>query len=126
MKRYLPLAFFMLVFSCVALAASYGYEPHKVTLSGRLISADGETPDGKALKFPALQLNQPILVEGNQDTPTEKGVLLLHVVLNQDMMKKFKELKGKSVVVKGTLFHSDNGNHQTNVLIAPSSISSEE
>jgi hypothetical protein len=123
MKRYLTAAFFMFAFACSAFAVSYRYEPQNVSLSGRLISADGETPDGKAIKFPALQLSQPILVEGDQDTPTEKGVLLLHLVLNQDLMSKFKELKGKSVVVKGTLFHSDNGNHQTNVLIAPSSIS---
>ena len=106
-------------FSFSVFASSYKYEPATVTLSGKLVSADGETPDEEPLKFPALLLNKAIVVQGDQETPTEIGVVLLHMVLNDSTMKKFKKYKGRLVTVRGSLFHSDNGNHQTNVLITP-------
>lgn len=111
-----------MVFSVASHAQTYRYEPAIVSLQGKLLSAPGETPDGKKIQYPALQLNNPIMVNGDQDTPTEKGVLLLHLALGDDTMADFKRLKGKPVTVKGTLFHSDNGHHQTNVLISPTSI----
>nr|WP_319566306.1 DUF4431 domain-containing protein [uncultured Rhodoferax sp.] len=103
-------------------AEIYKYEPATVSLQGKLLSATGETPDGKKIKYPALRLHSPIMVNGDQNTPTEKGVLLLHMALGDETMAEFKRLKGQSVTVTGTLFHSDNGNHQTNVLITPSKV----
>ena len=114
-----------LIFAAVSAAASaqpYAYEPAVVRLTGTLLSAPGNSPNGKMITFPALQLASPILVEGPDD-PTEKGVLLLHMVLNDKTKESFQTLKGKRATVTGTLFHSDNGNHQTNVLITPSVIS---
>lgn len=124
MSRILKIALTLLTFTACAFAGTSTYQPHKkISLQGRLISADGATPDGKAIKFPALQLSQAIVVMGDEESPSEKGVLLLHMVLNQEMMPTFKKLKGQTVLVEGKLFHADNGNHQTNVLVIPSSIS---
>ncbi|MDD5460432.1 MAG: DUF4431 domain-containing protein [Methylococcales bacterium] len=113
---------FSLAVPLASFAQTYKYEPAAVTLQGKLLSAPGETSDGKKITFPALQLTNPITVQGDQETPTEKGVVLMHMVLDQKMMGTFKNLKGKSVSVTGAMFHSDNGNHQTNVLITPSVI----
>ena len=113
-----------LIFAVAGAAASaqpYAYEPAVVRLTGTLLSAPGESPNGKKITFPALQLTSPILVEG-PDEPTEKGVVLLHMVLNDKTMASFQTLKGKRATVTGTLFHSDNGNHQTNVLVTPTAI----
>jgi hypothetical protein len=102
-------------------AQTYAYEPAVVTLTGTLILAPGESPNGKQITFPALQLANPIRVEG-PDEPPEKGVVLLHMVLNDKTMASFQTLKGKRATVTGALFHSDNGNHQTNVLVTPTAI----
>ena len=102
----------------------YGAE---VTLYGTIVSAPGETPDGKRNAYPALELVVPVTVNpepGDEEfSPTAKGVMLLQMVLDQRGMAEFKRLKGKRASVSGTLFHSDNGNHQTDVLIDVSLIS---
>ncbi|WP_448670444.1 DUF4431 domain-containing protein [Pseudoxanthomonas mexicana] len=49
--------------------------------------------------------------------------MLLQMVLDQRGMAEFKRLKGKRASVSGVLFHSGNGNHQTDVLIDVSLIS---
>ncbi len=105
----------------IATAKTYPYDPAIVTLQGTLLSGDGTTPDGKKLKFPAIRLTEPISVPEDEprDWPAEKGVVLLHMALDDKNMATFKRLKGKSVKVTGKLFHSDNGNHQTDVLIFP-------
>ena len=109
--------------SSLSAAQPYAYEPAVVRLAGTLISAPGESPNGKKITFPALQLASPITVEGtSEESPTEKGVMLLHMVLDETSMATFKALKGKRAAVTGTLFHSDNGNHQTNVLIQTKAI----
>jgi len=102
--------------------AEYKYEPTVVTLKGKIFSSSGETPDGRKISFPAIQLDSPITVQGDQEIPTEKGVVLLQMVLNPTVIDRFKALNGTTVFVKGALFHSDNGNHQTNVLITASEI----
>lgn len=121
-KLILTATIFCLAIPLSSFAQTYKYEPTAVTLHGKLLSSPGETPDGKRITFPALQLSKPIMVQGDQETPTEKGVTLMHMVLEPKMMETFKSLKGKSVSVTGTMFHSDNGNHQTSVLITPSAI----
>jgi hypothetical protein len=123
MKR---LIFTALIFSLssplLGFAQTYKYEPAIVTLQGRLLLASGQTPDGKKINFPALQLPKPVTIQGDQESPTEKGVILMHMVIEPKMMNTFNSLKGKSVSVTGTMFHSDNGNHQTNVLITPTTL----
>ena len=107
----------------IAAAQSYPYEPAVVTLQGTLLSSPGETPDGVKLRFPSLRLGKPITVQNAPNDPdTEKGVVLMHMALNEKNMATFKRLKGQPVKVVGTLFHADNGNQQTNVLVSPVSI----
>ena len=110
-----------------ALAQTYTYGA-KVTLQGTLVSPEGFTPDEKKLTYPALQLAKPIAVhlgpesDQNFDEP-ERGVMLLHLVLDQPNRQAFKKLKGQRVRVEGSLFHSDNGHHQTDVLMDVKSMS---
>ena len=108
----------------MAAAKTYQYDPVVVTLRGTLVSGPGITPDGESFKFPAIRLVEPIDVPDDEprDWPAEKGAVLLHMALDEKNMAVFKRLKGKSVKVTGRLFHSDNGNHQTDVLISPISI----
>ena len=114
---------FALTASLVA-AKTLPYDPAIVTLQGTLVSGDGMTPDGAKLKFPAIRLTQPISVPQDEprDWSAEQGVVLLHMALDDKNMAAFKRLKGKPVKVTGTLFHADNGNHQTSVLVFPVSI----
>lgn len=110
----------------IALAQSYSYGSD-VILYGTLVSPSGETPDELKINFPALELVFPITVNGTPGEedfqPTEKGIMLLHLLLDEKRMAEFKSLKGRRVSVNGTLFHSDNGNHQTDVLMDVTSIS---
>lgn len=119
-------AVLLALFGGVTLAQSYSYGPD-VTMYGTLASPPGETPDERKINYPALELVVPITVNatpGDEDfEPTEKGVMLLHLVLDEQNMSKFKSMKGRRVSVNGTLFHSDNGYHQTNVLMDVTSIS---
>ena len=117
------IALFFAAASAITAAQPYAYEPAVVRLTGTLMSPPGEAPSGKKITFPALQLSSPIVVTGtSEESPTEKGVMLLHMVLDEKLMATFKALKGKRAEVTGTLFHSDNGNHQTNVLIQTQAI----
>jgi hypothetical protein len=115
---------FALTASLATAAKLLPYEPAIVTLQGTLVSSDGMTPAGARLKFPAIRLAEPIAVpqDDPRDWPAEQGVVLLHMALDDKNMAAFKRLKGKPVKVTGTLFHADNGNHQTSVLVFPVSI----
>lgn len=116
----------LVVISGDALAQQYKYGA-EVTLYGTLVSAPGETPDGRKIGYHAIELVMPVTVNpapGEEEfSPTEKGVMLMQLVLDQSEMAEFKRMKGKRAAVSGTLFHSDNGNHQTDVLIDVSLIS---
>ncbi|MEZ2296680.1 DUF4431 domain-containing protein [Variovorax sp. RCC_210] len=126
--RALALAFALtLAFAfppAAAAARPLPYDPAIVTLQGTLLSADGMTPDGVKLKFPAIRLAEPIAVaeDAPRDWPAEHGVVLLHMALDPANMAAFKRLKGQRVQVRGKLFHADNGNHQTSVLVFAVSI----
>ena len=116
--RFLPclVALAMSAFPLSALAQSYQYEKD-VSLHGVLLFAKGATPDGKKINFPALQLDQTIVVLADENSEGEKNVRLLHMVLDPANMSNFKKLKGRHVTVTGTLFHWTTGHHQTPVLI---------
>ena len=102
----------------VAMAQSYHYEPAQTVLTGVLTRETGETPDGKKVLFPAIRLPRAITVQGDEESPTEKGVVMLHVILGKSSTNaSFKSLLGQRVDITGTLIHSETGHHQTNVLI---------
>lgn len=127
MRKLLSILLLFCLVSSSAFAQTYSYGPSEVSLYGTLISAPGETPDGAKLTYPALELVVPITVNatpGDEDLePTEIGVMLIHLALEKDSSAQFKELKGRRVVATGTLFHSDNGHHQTDVLLSVKALS---
>ena len=98
-KRTIVYGILSIMMPLAAFAQTYKYEPAVVTLHGKLMSAQGETPNGKKITYPALQLAKPITVQGDGDTPTEKGVALMHMVLNPKMMEAFKNMKGKEFFI---------------------------
>ncbi|APP75999.1 hypothetical protein BJD12_13025 [Xanthomonas vesicatoria ATCC 35937] len=110
-----------------ACAQSYRYGAPEVTLRGTLISATGQTPDGAEIMYPALQLAAPLTVEatdGNEDLePRATGITPLQLSLDATTMRMFKQMKGHQAQVSGTLFHSDNGHHYTDVLLSVTSVS---
>ena len=110
-------------FSSASAPEEYKYGPATFTLQVKLFTATGENADGKKITYPAIQLINPITVQGDQETPTEKAVVLMQMVLEPKMADLFKTMNGETVFVTGSMFHSDNGNHITNVLVTPSAIS---
>lgn len=111
------------------------YEPTVVELKGSLIIKTffgspnfGENPetDSKENSW-ILSLTTPISVcaktEGDPIlSPSVENVRELQLVLP----KPHKELIGKNIIVKGTLFHAHTGHHHTDVLMEVESISLDE
>lgn len=109
------------------------YEPTVVELKGKLITKTfygppnyGENPDTDSKEeFAILVLSKPVNVRGNADPDagyertTVKHLREMQLVLTMP----HKELIGKKVIVKGTLFHAFTGHHHTDVLMFVQSIS---
>jgi len=108
------------------------YWPAVVELEGKLDIKTifgppnfGENPetDSKERSW-ILSLSKPINVLGKTDDPdlglstSVENVRILQLVLP----KSHKELIGKKVIVKGTLFHAHTGHHHTDVLMDVQSI----
>lgn len=109
--------------SCTnALAQSYTYNT-VVTLEGALVFPTADPEDtycDKPHKFPAINLLKPISVVCEPvDTfcQPESRIILLQLVLKQPLMDKFKKLKGKTVKVRGVLFHAEGGHDFTPLLM---------
>lgn len=109
--------------SCAdAFAQSYKYNT-VVTLEGALVfpTADPEdTNCDKPHKFPAINLLKPISVvcePMDMFCQPETHIILLQLVLKQPQMEKFKRLKGKTVKVRGILFHAESGHDFTPLLM---------
>lgn len=109
--------------AATAYAQTYRYEPAESIITGVLTRETGETPDGRRITFPAIRLPRPITVEGDSETPTEKGLAILHVILgNGSQTADFKRNLGRRVDITGRLMHSETGHHQTSVLIVAGTI----
>lgn len=115
------------VWAAVGVAGDFNYDS-PVTIEGILTSGTADpsiTADEKPHKFPALQLSAPISVvcaPEDKECQPESGISLLHLVLKQDQMDFFKKHKGSHVILSGELFHSDNANHYTSVLLDVKSV----
>lgn len=103
------------------------YEPALVELEGKLTVAlkygppnYGERPKTDAkVRVPVLVLIKPVNVRG---TPGEafsaksvKGVRRIQLIFNTET--PYKQLIGRKVLVKGTLFHAFSGHHYTDVVM---------
>ncbi len=101
-----------------AAAQTYQYEPAQVIITGVVTRETGESPDGARVQFPAVRLLRPITVQGDDEWPTEKGVVLMHAILSKpELAATHRRLIGKRAEITGRLIRSDSGHHQTNVLI---------
>ncbi|HEU4769901.1 MAG TPA: DUF4431 domain-containing protein [Pyrinomonadaceae bacterium] len=114
-----------------------GYEPATVELEGRLVIQNeygppnyGETPKtDRKERVPVLVLAKPISVRGipgheYNATSVEDTRRIQLVFL--DNPPAYKQLIGKKIIVKGSLFHAHTGHHYTPVLIIVSSLESKK
>lgn len=97
------------------------YQP--VTLSGVLKSGMGIDANENKVSYPSIQLAAPITVNGNPNDDdeslreTEKDIIDIQLVLNDQLMAKYKSLKGITVTVScSDLYHQITGHHFTKVL----------
>lgn len=114
-----------------------GYRYNKpVTLRGVVQGIDNNgitLPINNSSGYPAIILSKPIdVIADTTTTPpkaeeevetTERNVLVMQlVVFDQPIMVKYKAAKGQQVEIQGSLFHADNANHHTKVLMSVKSI----
>lgn len=71
-----------------------------------------------------LQLSKPICTSASVDVEAEKDVKDLQLVFpeGQKQYDEYRSLKGRRVVVTGTLFHAETGHHHTKVLLTVTDI----
>jgi|SRR5580765_486233 len=109
------------------------YEPVVVELRGKLITKMyygppnyGEDPktDSKETFF-ILLLSKPVNVRGNSDPAGPEEQVSVEHVRKMELVLTIphKNMIGKNVIVKGTLFHGFTGHHHTDVLMFVQSIS---
>ncbi len=129
--RLLPLlaaAFFLAGFCPAGGAGPLTYNTD-CSLEGKLVTATADasdTWDEKPHDFPALALETPVSVAGDPSDEfgdPESGVKTVQLVLTPPLMKQFKSLKGRTVALRGKLFHAQTGHHFTPVLMEVESIS---
>ncbi|MDR2872741.1 MAG: DUF4431 domain-containing protein [Xanthomonadaceae bacterium] len=129
MKRiWVNLLSLMLLCAWPAIATEpvYSYQPAWVTIEGTLHSISGTTAEGIRYSFPAILLDRPITVRSasgeSASQPTEQGISLVQLVLNDRMAVEFTRLKGMRVRVVGTFSHGSREQHRTRLLLTPTSI----
>ena len=108
------------------------YQPTVVEIKGKLIVRRyygppnyGENPKTDAKEtMPILVLSKPINVQGNTDPKASFDRQSVKNVrrIQLEFTKPYKEFIGKTVLVKGTLFHAFTGHHHTDVLMDVRSI----
>lgn len=109
------------------------YEPAVVELRGKLITKwyygppnYGEDPitDSREL-LPILVLDHPVNVRGNPDPEAGPNKVSVENVRDMELVLTIphKNMIGKKVIVKGTLFHGFTGHHHTDVLMSVQEIS---
>jgi uncharacterized protein DUF4431 len=109
------------------------YEPATVELQGRLIVQwkygppnFGEQPKtDQRVKVPILVLTRSINVRGTpgdaHNANSVEGARRVQLTFS-NLATDYKQLVGKNVVVKGTLFHAFSGQHYTDVVMDVRSI----
>ncbi len=102
------------------------YEPAVVQLEGNLVMEAKYGPPGygenpkvdKKVSVPILVLSEPISVRGDPDseinTESFEGVKKIQLAVEE---KFRKDLIGKQVVVKGSLFRGHTGHHYTTLVM---------
>lgn len=101
----------------------YEYDT-KIEITGKIITELFYGPPGfgedikhdkKVYPFLIL-LENDIIINGNTEFPDEK-IRKIQLSFPYNQKENIKKFKNKTVKITGKFFHSDNGNHYTNVLI---------
>ena len=121
------LAFFLLLGASSALAQPcLKYDPVVVKLRGTIVERKALNPDEtKWVHYLALRLDKPVctLADSSNDAASHvRYVQLVDVFEGKKSDLEYARWKrlaksGASVTVSGKLYHADNGNHHTAVLI---------
>ena len=109
-------------------AQTLKYEPAVVRLTGTFVTGEGlglndeRTDVDKKVSFPAIRLKTPVRVEADPkddlNVESEDNVSMVQLIIgNAAQMKQYASLKGKAVVVTGTLSHQITAQHYTKVLL---------
>jgi hypothetical protein len=120
-------------------SACLSYEPSVVELRGTIIRKTFPgPPDYGSLRggdrpevYWLVVLSRPVCVDQDKTdpdlNPAQKDVRSIQLVFNDAAIYKTqKDLVGKSVVAKGTLFGAHTGHHHTPVLLTVSSLKTAE
>ncbi|MGZ8942619.1 MAG: DUF4431 domain-containing protein [Methylobacter sp.] len=125
MRKYLLILLLML--AQTAYSESFYYDA-PIFLKGTLVSETADsniTYDEKKHTYPAIKLSESIAIlcePTDTECQPESGINLLQLVLKPEQMKQFKKRISHLVTIHGEIFHADNGNHFTPVLLDVESI----
>ena len=108
-------------------SACLSYEPSVVELTGTVVRKTFTDAQDRPETYWVLDLSRPICVNQDPKEPdlnyAQKDVRLIQLVfLDQTMFLTYKDLLGKKVVAKGTLFAGISAHHHTPVLLTVSTL----
>ena len=108
-------------------SACLSYEPSVVELTGTIVRKTFTDAQDRPETYWVLELSRPICVNEDAKEPNlnyaQKGVQLIQLVfLDRKMFVTYKDLLGKKVVAKGTLFAGISAHHHTHVLLTVSTL----
>jgi hypothetical protein len=101
------------------------YEPHQVSISGKLTRVEFSTPSGSPEPYFVLQLPRPICVNGRgaaADEPLISDILLIQLGLTTPQYSQLRPMLGKQVRLTGSLVAATTGHHHTPVMLGVSAI----
>jgi hypothetical protein len=107
--------------------ACLSYEPSVVELTGTVVRKTFTDATDRPETSWLLELSRPICVNQDPKEPdlnyAQKDVQLIQLVfLDQKMFVTYKDLVGKKVIAKGTLFAGISAHHHTSVLLTVSTL----
>lgn len=108
-------------------SACISYEPSVVELTGTVVRKTFTDAQDRPETYWVLELSRPICVSQDPEEPdlnyAQKDVRLIQLVfLDQKMFVTYKNLLGKKVIAKGTLFAGISAHHHTPVLLTVSTL----
>jgi hypothetical protein len=108
-------------------SACLSYEPSVAELTGTIVRKTFNDAQDRPETYWVLKLSRPICVTQDQKEPdlnyAQKDVRLIQLVfLDQKMFVTYKDLLGKKVIAKGTLFAGISAHHHTPVLLTVSTL----
>ena len=108
-------------------SACLSYEPSVVELTGTIVRKTFTDAQDRPETYWVLELSRPICVNQDPKEPdlnyAQKDVRLIQLVfLDQKMFVTYRDLLGKKVIAKGTLFAGISAHHYASVLLTVSTL----